>query len=110
GELLERLAALGRDSLLDARINAAALERDLVLAGLVARAAQGQNVACLAVTVAGLGELHLCALTVEPGEAERPHPLAAVAHDQVEPAAVGMRAGFLEFNLVRIEPHFTFPL
>ena len=39
GELLERLAALSAGPLLDARIDALALQRDLIVARLLARAA-----------------------------------------------------------------------
>src|SRR6266550_6389730 len=52
----------------------------------------------------------ICArLPSRAGEAEGPHPLAALAYDEIEPAAIGMDASLQQFNLVRIERHFTLP-
>src|SRR5882672_6747417 len=85
GKFLERLAALGDGPLLDARIDAIALQGDLVFAGLVARAAQRQYVAGHAVAVADPGELHLRPCAVKVREAECPHPITAFAHHLAEP-------------------------
>src|SRR3981189_720216 len=109
GKFLERLAALCGGPLLDARIDAIALQGDLVFAGLVARAAQRQYVAGRAVAVADPGELHLRPFAVKVGEAEGPHPITALAHDQIKPPAVRMNASLQRFTLVRIECHFNVP-
>jgi len=78
------------------------LQREAILPRLVSGLGQRQ----LALLVADLGEFHLGALAIGRGEAERPDALAALAHDQVKPAAIGMGAGLLGFNLVRIQRHF----
>src|SRR3979490_1562700 len=72
GKFLERLAALCGGPLLDTRIDAIALQGDLVFTGLVARAAQRQYVAGRAVAVSDPGELHLRPFAVKVGEAEGP--------------------------------------
>src|SRR5258708_12977492 len=85
GKFLERLAALCGGPLLDARIDAIALQGDLVFAGLVARAAQRQYVAGRAVAVADPGELHLRPFAVKVAEPERPHPTPALPPHHINP-------------------------
>jgi hypothetical protein len=74
GKLLERLAALSGGSLLDARIDALALQRDLMVARwsrAFSRALLRVRTSPLApVAVGSLGELHLRPLALEVGEAE----------------------------------------
>lgn len=81
GKFLERLAALGDGSLLDARIDAIALQGDPCIRGpCCARCSTSvrRRPRCRG---ADPGELHLRPFAVKVREAEGPHPVTALAHD-----------------------------
>ena len=94
-KFLERSPAL-HGAFFGAGVDPVAPEIDAILASLL----QGLFAGLAGGSLARLGKFHLGSLAVEIGEAERPHPFAAVAHHQIEAAAVGMRARLQGFNLI----------